>query len=95
MALEGESTEVETPDPPFAAELLLSLFLTKKRADAVIGDLNEQFHKNCLQCTPARARRLYWRGALRSVGPLLMRAIGRAIRLGAFAEFVRRLITGA
>jgi hypothetical protein len=87
---DADPPQVDAPDPPPAADLLISLLLTSRRSEAVIGDLTERFQKDSREYGAVRARRLYWGRALRSVWPLLRRAVGRAIRLGAFVEAVRR-----
>jgi hypothetical protein len=66
-------------DPPVLAEFLLTLLATTRRADAMIGDLNERFTRECREFGRDRAVRLYWARALRSLGPLLWRAIGKVV----------------
>jgi hypothetical protein len=66
-------------DPPEIAEFLLTMLATTRGADAMIGDLNERFTRECKEFGRNRAVRLYWARALRSIGPLLWRAIGKVV----------------
>jgi hypothetical protein len=45
----------------------------------MIGDLNERFSHECEEFDRDRAVRLYWARTLRSVGPLLRRAIAKVV----------------
>jgi hypothetical protein len=78
-------------DPPKMAEFLLTALATTRRAEAMIGDLNERFTDECKKFGRDRAVRLYWARTLRSLGPLLRRAIGKALKWGAVIAAVRRL----
>jgi hypothetical protein len=78
-------------DPPESAEFLLTLFATTRHAEAVIGDLNERFGDECQKIGRSRAIRLYWARTLRSLWPLLRRAIGKALKWGAVISIVRRI----
>jgi hypothetical protein len=57
----------------------------------VIGALNERFIRDCEKLGRPRAVRLYWARTLRSLWPLLRRAIGKALKWGAVIATVRRL----
>jgi hypothetical protein len=62
----------EVQPPPPWAEFLLELFAAKTVRDSLVGDFNEEFHKNCMEPGGvARARRIYWAGVLRSLTPLI------------------------
>jgi hypothetical protein len=76
--------------PPTVAEFLLSLLLNKKSGEAAIGDLNERFEEDCRRFGAARARRIYWGRTMRSVWPLVVRLVARAIKWGVVAEALRR-----
>ncbi len=78
-------------DSPKIAEFLLTMILQSSRADAVIGDLNEYFTRECKEFGRDRAVRLYWARTLRSLWPLLRRAIGKALKWGAVIATMRRL----
>jgi hypothetical protein len=73
------------------AEFLLTLFATTPRAEAAIGDLNERFADECKKLGRQRALRLYWARTLRSLWPLLRRAIGKMLKWGVVIATVRRL----
>jgi hypothetical protein len=77
--------------PPGMAEFLLTLFATTPRAEAAIGDLNERFADECKKLGRQRALRLYWARTLRSLWPLLRRAIGKMLKWGVVIATVRRL----
>jgi hypothetical protein len=78
-------------DPPKIAEFLLTALSSPSRADAIIGDLNERFADECEKLGRDRAVRLYCARTLRSLGPLLRRAIGKALKWGAVIAAFRRL----
>ena len=76
--------------PPKLAEFLLTGLATSRAAEAMIGDLNERFADECKKLGRDRAARLYWARTLRSLWPLLKRAIGKALKWGAVIDTVRR-----
>jgi hypothetical protein len=78
-------------NPPGLAEFLLMLFATRHRADYVVGDLNETFARECKEFGYNRAVRRYWAETLRSLWPLFVRAIGRALKWGVVIAAVRRI----
>jgi hypothetical protein len=78
-------------DPPEFAEFLLTLLATTRTAEAMIGDLNEHFARERKELGRDRAVRLYCARTLRSLWPLLRRAIGKAMKWGAVIAAVRRL----
>ncbi len=80
-----------TIDPPGVAEFLLTALLKPSHADAVTGDLNEHFTRECEELGRRRAIRLYWARTLRSLWPLLKRAAAKALKWGAVIATVRRL----
>jgi len=77
--------------PPKIAEFLLAVLLRPSRADAVVGDLNERFDGAVEKFGRHRSARMYWGWTLRSLWPLLGRAIGKALKWGAVIATVRRL----
>ena len=83
--------KADDQNPPGLAEFLLMLFATKRRAEYVTGDLNERFATECEKLGRDRAVRLYWARTLRSLRPLLWRAMGKAVKWGAVIAAVRRL----
>jgi hypothetical protein len=58
--------------PPALGESLLLLFCPTNRADAILGDLAEQFETEVQKKGIKRATLLYWVRAIRSFGPLLV-----------------------
>jgi hypothetical protein len=72
-------TKAENRDPPALAKFLLS-FATGRRADHMIGDLNERFARDCKEFGRHHAVRQYWKNARRSLAPLLWRAIVRMLK---------------
>jgi hypothetical protein len=82
------------PEPPKGAELLFSVLVEPAHAEAALGDLDERFNKECEELGPARAARRYWGRVLRSLLPLLRRAIGRAAKWGAILATVKRIFVG-
>jgi hypothetical protein len=85
--VEHEQTRI---DPPGIAEFLLTALLKPSQADALTGDLNEHFARDCEKSGRRRAVRLYWARTLRSLWPLLWRAMGKAVKWGAVIDTVRR-----
>jgi hypothetical protein len=78
-------------DPPKIAEFLLTALATARHAESAIGDLNERFADECQKLGRDRAVRLYWARTLRSLWPLLWRAMGKAVKWGAVIAALRRL----
>jgi hypothetical protein len=78
-------------EPPTLAEFLLTALAATRTAEAMIGDLNERFTCDCDEFGRPRAVHLYWARTLRSLCPLLRRAIGKALKWGAVIAAVRRL----
>ncbi len=70
---QGQRDEV----PPAFAEVLLAALANPRKADALVGDLSEQFRSNVQKYGPARARRLYWVQVGRSIGPQIKQRITR------------------
>jgi predicted DNA-binding protein (UPF0251 family) len=83
-------TKDDEPHPPRLAEFLLTLFVPPSRADAMVGDLNERLASECKKLGRHRAVRLYWAHTLRSLWPLLRRAIGKALKWGVVVATVKR-----
>jgi hypothetical protein len=78
-------------EPPKIAEFLLTALLSRARADALTGDLEERFTRDCEELGRRRAVRLYWARTLRSLWPLLRRATAKALKWGAVIATVRRM----
>jgi hypothetical protein len=73
-------TTVPWPPPPAAARWLLELAIGGVREDALIGDINERFTRDCEEVGLLRARLRYWGQVGRSVGPLLLGALRRMMQ---------------
>jgi hypothetical protein len=82
----------DNPDPPELAEFLLTALATTRAAEAMVGDLNERFTTEREKLGRDRAVRLYWARTLRSLRPLLRRAIGKALQWGAVITTTRWFI---
>jgi hypothetical protein len=76
--------------PPAFGEALLVLFCPKKRIDAMMGDLEEQFHEHVETKGERRAKLLYWSGVLRSIGPQLWVKVRKAGLIALLVEISRR-----
>ena len=63
--------------PPALAEVLLVLLTDKRHSDALLGDLEERFHRDRTTRSLRQARLLYWARTLSSIRPLLRPAIKR------------------
>jgi hypothetical protein len=92
---EGRFFSVDTryvlPDnPPALAEWLVALIVPRRRADAVLGDLEERFQRDAASRGLRRARLRYWAEALRSVGPIVWIKAKRLGFLALVAEIWRR-----
>jgi len=85
------STKSNELDPPKFAEFLLIALSSPSRGDAMVGDLTEDFTRECKEFGRDRAVRLYWARTLRSLWPLMRHAIGKALKWGAVYAAVRRL----
>jgi hypothetical protein len=72
---EGNLAEQKLPPaPPKPAEFLFQALADPADAEAALGDLDECFHRDCLEFGSERARRRYWGRVFRSLLPLLRRA---------------------
>lgn len=80
-------------EPPKVAEFL-AILCAKTIGDALIGCLNEQYAREYVEYGPERARRRYWAEAARSFGPLLWRALCRAVKAAAVIDAFRRYFSG-
>ena len=89
---QADATARDDRDPPKLAELLLIACSTARHAEATVGDLNEHFARDCKEKGRDRAVRLYWARTLRSLWPLLRRAIGKALKWGAVIATVKRFL---
>jgi hypothetical protein len=75
-------SEPQTVNPPGLAEWLITLLVPSRRADTLLGDFEERFHRNIEMRGCKMARALYWAEVLRSISPLV---IAKGKRLGVIA----------
>jgi hypothetical protein len=94
--LEVDEVAVENlpPPPPAAGEWLLTLLIRGRRAEALLGDLEELYRRDCDARGIRRASWLYWARALKSLGPLLWSAIKKIGIVAAVTEMARRYLSG-
>jgi hypothetical protein len=78
-------------NPPKLAEFLLIMLAPRRRAEHMIGDMDEHFTRECKEFGRDRAVRRYWARTFWSLWPLLWRAIGRAVKGGVVIAAARRL----
>ncbi|MGZ8237039.1 MAG: permease prefix domain 2-containing transporter [Methylobacter sp.] len=57
--------------PPKAAEYLIYLLIPRKNREAMLGDLQEDFHEVCEKFGLRKAKFHYWFQVLRSIPPLI------------------------
>ncbi len=86
--------EAPAPSPPAAAEWLLTLLVRARRAEALLGDLEERYRRDIEARGNRPAWWLYWARALNSLGPLLWSAIKRVGIFAAVADVARRCLGG-
>jgi hypothetical protein len=67
--------------PPKPAEYLLYLFLSKDNREAILGDLEEEFHEVEAKFGMNKARIYYWVQVIKSIYPLLITTIKNVIKL--------------
>jgi hypothetical protein len=78
--------------PPFIGEWLITLVTPSRKADAILGDMEERFQRELAERSLTMARLLYWARVTRSVGPLALTSIKKAGWIAAVAEVFRRFI---
>jgi hypothetical protein len=79
----GDTPTIPACYPPAKAIELIDLLCEPKKADVLIGDITEGFHKRLLRGDARAASRWVWAQAMRSVGPLLWAAGKRLAGAGA------------
>lgn len=89
----AESPSEPIPQPPINAEYILHLLLNRNEQEAVIGDLLELYPKKVERLGECRARFWFYAEVIRSIWPLIRRAIARASGLIALGEWIRRYIS--
>ena len=77
-------------EPPWLAEFLC-VFARVKDIDALMGDFEELFARDCAAgLSPRRAAVRYWVRVLRSIKPQMLQYIGRVGVLGLLAAVLKR-----
>jgi hypothetical protein len=65
-------------ESPGLAEILLRSFIRAKEIEAIVGDLEEDFRRNCASgMSGRRASYRYWGQVLSSIGPQMWQALKR------------------
>jgi hypothetical protein len=83
------------PLPPKCAGLFLTIFAkSPAAAESAIGDMHERFARDCAKYGVRHARLYCWADTLHSLGPLIGRALGRAIKWAAILSAVKRYFSG-
>jgi hypothetical protein len=84
----------DTLEPPGLAESLLIIFARRttrtKDIDALAGDFEERFKRDCAGMSRRRAVRRYWAHVVYTIGPQMCQALRRLGWLGLIAAFLRR-----
>ena len=87
----GRSSDNKRQGPPWLAESLLCIFARTKDIDALMGDFEEIFARDCASgMSQRRAIARYWARVLRSIGPQMWQAIKRIGLLGLIAAALKR-----
>jgi hypothetical protein len=82
---------VGPPEPPWLAESLLCIFARAKDIEALMGDFEELFARDCESgVSSRRAVVRYWARVLRSIGPQVWQAFKRVGLFGLIAAALRR-----
>jgi hypothetical protein len=92
LAAYGRWASRKRHGPPKYAELLLTAFASTRHAEAMIGDLNERDAHWCKHFGAPWADGLYWARVVQSIGPLLIRWAGKALKWAAVISTVRRTL---
>lgn len=83
----GEADGISPESPPKVAEFLLRLFVASRDVDVVVGDLEEQYHKDMTKVGALRARRKYYTEAARSI----LSALWEIVEAAGLWEWIRRM----
>ena len=77
--------------PPIDAKYLFHIFLNRQNCDALVGDLEERYRLIRKQFGQRRADLWYWIQTMRSVEPIMWRAIRKLSGLAMLWELYRRI----
>jgi hypothetical protein len=83
-----------SPRPPRYARFLMLLMMPNAKGDALLGDLEERFHRMARDPDygPGHARFCYWFQVIISVCPLAWAFIRRVSGLAALVETIKRIV---
>jgi hypothetical protein len=82
------------PAPPKWAEFALVVFAKSKRNQAAVGDLCEMYVQDCAQYGSSRARLRFWARTGQFLLGLLVRALGRVIKVAVLLDAIKRYLVG-
>jgi hypothetical protein len=85
----GKGDHDAVSKPPPLAVFCISLLAPKNTAQAILGDLQELFHKNVERFDEKQARRMYWMEVVANVRPLLLTWLKRIGFFTLLIDYVR------
>lgn len=85
-SLRQEAKESQSTAPPQYAKYLIYLFISKRNREALLGDLEEEFHEAVKIFGPRKAQFLYWTHVFRSLLPLILGAAENLIKVIKFFQ---------
>lgn len=88
VAFAGHIGDIQ--EPPWLAEFLLGAFARTRDIEALMGDFEEHFTRDCARMSQRRANVRYWSLVVRSIGPQFWQFIRRVGLLGLIAAVLRR-----
>jgi hypothetical protein len=95
QGLEHPGAQSDDPQPPgLAGFLLATLAKSSSAAEAAIGDMHERYARDCARYGVRYATLYCWGHTLRSLWPLIRRALGRGVKWAAIISAVKRLFVG-
>jgi hypothetical protein len=77
-------------NPPLAAECLIALVMSDRRAEGLLGDLSERFYRYVKTRGLRHAQALYWADVVRSIFPIVWAKAKKLGAIAAIAEIWRR-----
>jgi hypothetical protein len=86
----NEAPAAARVNPPFFAEWLITLLMPSRRADGLLGDLEEKFNRNVKARGLRQAQWLYLAEVLRSIFPILWTKAKKLGLIAVIAEMWRR-----
>jgi hypothetical protein len=77
--------------PPASGEFLVRLLLSKRKANALLGDFQETFNENCRLHRPRYAKWIWWSEFVHGLGPLIWAAMKRLGVIATLVDAARRV----